>query len=111
MNTRQLLMSFVATHNNGVKTGHFDTMYQLLSDDAEIQLETVHSTRLSGKDNISQAIESNRPTDQLVVTGLREEGDAISALYGWLGRSVRISGTLHLESESGRVKKLIAEVN
>ncbi len=87
-----LLAEYVARHNEGVRSGDFSRLAELLAPDAELVFHGLPVGPFRGRDAIAAAFASSPPDDELVL--LAERGD--EADYGWSRTAGARGGTLRV---------------
>jgi hypothetical protein len=97
-----LLDREVAAFNEGVRTGDWSSLVELLTDDAELEFVGIPVGPFRGRDAIAAAYRAQPPDDEIVV--LQDRGD--SAVYAWSRDPERPAGELHLEERDGAIARL-----
>jgi hypothetical protein len=94
-----LLERHVANFNQGVRTGNWTPMLELLTDDAELEFVGIPVGPFHGREAIAHAYRSQPPDDEIV---LLDGGPR----YAWLGRPEEPAGELHLEERDGKIARV-----
>lgn len=102
-----LLAEHIARFNEGVRSGDFETMLELLADDAELAFEGVPVGPFRGIDAIRQAYRERPPDDEIDVLEAHEEGDTIVVPYSWRRDGGRRSGEMRLTARDGLIARLL----
>ena len=89
-----LLDEHVARFNEGVRSGDFEPMLELFTEDAELAFEGVPVGPFRGIDAIREAYHERPPDDEIDVLEAREHGDEIVAPYSWRRDGGRRSGEM-----------------
>ena len=91
-----LLEDHVARFNEGVRTGDWSRMLELLSEDASLEFDGIPVGPFLGRDAIREAYTTRPPDDEIV---LLDGGPA----YAWSREPALRAGELHLEERDGRI--------
>ena len=91
-----LLDDHVARFNEGVRTGEWSRMLELLTDDASLEFVGIPVGPFHGRDAIGAAYTAQPPDDEIV---LLDGGPA----YAWSRKPTEPAGELHLEEHDGRI--------
>jgi hypothetical protein len=94
-----LLDEHVDRFNEGVRTGDWSRMVELLTDDARLEFEGIPVGPFHGREAIREAYTTQPPGDEIV---LLDGGPA----YAWSGAPTERAGELHLEERDGRIAAL-----
>jgi steroid Delta-isomerase len=98
-----LLSVYVDRFNDGVRTGDWEPMLELLSPDAELEFVGIPVGPFVGREAIGEAYRAEPPDDELVLLDPRGEG---SAVYAWAKEPERPAGELHLEERDGAIVRI-----
>jgi steroid Delta-isomerase len=93
-----LRSEYIARFNDGVRTGDWSPMLELLSDDVELQFVGIPIGPFRGRDAVATAYPTQPPDDELVLL----DGDR----YAWAKEPERPAGELHLEERDGRITRI-----
>jgi hypothetical protein len=89
---------YVAQFNEGVRTGDWSRMLELLHDDATLEFIGIPVGPFHGSDAIGEAYRTQPPDDELVLLdGTR---------YAWAKEPERPAGELHLEERDGKITRI-----
>ena len=88
----------VAGFNEGVRTGDWSRMVELLDDDAELEFVGIPVGPFRGRQAIREAYEMQPPDDEIVLL----DGDA----YAWAAEPETRAGELHLEERDGAITRI-----
>jgi steroid delta-isomerase len=91
-----LLDAHVERFNEGVRTGDWSRMLELLTEDASLEFEGIPVGPFRGRDAIREAYATQPPDDEIV---LLDGGPA----YAWSREPAERAGELHLEERDGRI--------
>jgi hypothetical protein len=91
-----LIDAHVDRFNEGVRTGDWSRMLELLTDDARLEFEGIPVGPFHGRDAIREAYTAQPPSDEIV---LLDGGPA----YAWSREPTERAGELHLEEHDGRI--------
>jgi hypothetical protein len=89
---------YVERFNEGVRTGDWSALLELLSDDAELEFVGIPVGPFHGRDAIAEAYRVQPPDDELVLL----EGLG----YAWAQEPGLPAGELHLEERDGRIARI-----
>ena len=98
-----LLHDYVERFNNGVRSGDWEPMLELVAPDAELEFVGIPVGPFAGRDAIGEAYRVQPPDDELVLLETRGEQ---AAVYAWAGDRARPAGELHLEERDGAVTRI-----
>ena len=104
-----LLYEYVARHNQGVRTGDWEALEELLTDDARLEFDGVAAGPFAGRDAIVAAYGERPPDDEVRVLSA-EEGDPVVARYAWLVAPGEDAGRLELTAAGGLVERILVGV-
>ena len=104
-----LLYEYVARHNQGVRTGDWEALGELLTDDARLEFDGVAAGPFAGRDAIVAAYGERPPDDEVRVLSA-EEGDPVVARYAWLVAPGEDAGRLELTAAGGLVERILVGV-
>jgi steroid Delta-isomerase len=94
-----LLERHVENFNHGVRTGDWEPMLELLTEDADLEFTGIPVGPFHGRDAIADAYRTSPPDDEIV---LLDRGPR----YAWLGAPGQPAGELHLEERDGKIARL-----
>jgi SnoaL-like domain len=86
---------YVGRFNEGVRSGDWSRLLELLADDAELEFVGIPVGPFHGRDEIAEAYRAQPPDDELVLLDDRR--------YAWAREPERPAGELHLEERDGRI--------
>jgi hypothetical protein len=89
---------YVGGFNEGVRTGDWSPMLDLLHDDAELEFAGIPVGPFHGKQAIREAYETQPPDDEIVLL----DGDA----YAWAAAPDLRAGELQLEERDGAIARI-----
>jgi steroid Delta-isomerase len=87
---------YVSRFNEGVRTGDWTRMLELLADDCTLRFEGIPVGPFTGRDAIAAAYREQPPDDEIV---LLDGGPA----YAWARDPAARAGELHLAERDGRI--------
>ena len=90
---------YVARFNEGVRSGDWSSMLELLDDDCELEFVGIPVGPFAGRDAIAAAYAAQPPDDEIV---LLEGGSA----YAWAREPEVRAGELLLAELDGRIAKI-----
>ena len=90
--------AYVARFNDGVRTGDWAGLLELLHDDAELEFVGIPVGPFHGRQAIADAYAAQPPDDEIVLL----DGDA----YAWAREPQTRAGELHLEERDGKVARI-----
>jgi hypothetical protein len=93
-----LLDDYVARFNDGVRTGDWSRLLELLTDDAVLEFDGIPVGPFRGRAAIAAAYEAQPPDEEIV---LLDGGPAPA--YAWASAPHRRAGELHLTVRDGHV--------
>jgi RimJ/RimL family protein N-acetyltransferase len=102
-----LLHDYVMVHNDSVRTGDWRPLGDWLTDDAELEFEGVPVGPFAGRAEIVAAYERQPPDDEVVIFGVRTEGERVVASYGWLREPAQPVGEMIVTVSGDRIRKLV----
>jgi steroid Delta-isomerase len=102
----ELLRSYVAAHNAGVRTGVWEQLGTFFADDAELAFEGPPIGPFRGRDAIVAAYRERPPDDTVEVLDVEETDDAVIARYAWSADQATSAGELRLEHREGKIANL-----
>jgi hypothetical protein len=91
-----LIDGHVDRFNEGVRTGDWSRMVELLTDDASLEFEGIPVGPFHGREAIREAYTRQPPADEIVIL---DGGPA----YAWSREPAERAGELHLEERDGRI--------
>ncbi len=97
-----LLREYVERVNDGVRTGDWEPMLELLAPDAELEFVGIPVGPFAGRDAIGEAYRTRPPDDELCVLDERDG----SAVYAWSREPQRPAGELHVEERDGAITRI-----
>ena len=89
---------YVARFNEGVRTGDWSRLLELVADDATLEFVGIPVGPFSGRAAIGEAYRTQPPDDELVLL----DGDR----YAWAKEAERPAGELHLEEDGGKISRI-----
>jgi len=89
---------YVVRFNEGVRTGDWSRMLELVDDDAELEFVGIPVGPFHGRDAIGAAYATQPPDDELVLL----DGNR----YAWANEPTRPAGELHLEERDGKIARI-----
>lgn len=89
---------YVARFNEGVRSGDWSDMLELLHDDAELEFVGIPVGPFHGRDAIAEAYRAQPPDDELVLL----DGER----YAWAKEPTRPAGELQLVERAGRIARI-----
>ena len=89
---------YVECFNEGVRTGDWSRMLELLDDDAEVEFVGIPAGPFHGREAIGAAYRTQPPDDELVPL----DGER----YAWAKEPERPAGELHLEERDGKITRI-----
>ena len=98
-----LLANYVGRFNEGVRSGNWKRMLELVAPDAELEFVGIPVGPFVGRKAIGEAYGAQPPDDELVVLETLDEGRAI---YAWASEPTRPAGELHLELRDGEITRI-----
>ena len=93
-----LRAEYVARFNEGVRTGDWTRMLELVHDEATLEFVGIPVGPFRGRDAIGEAYRTQPPDDQLVLL----DGNR----YAWAKDRERPAGELHLEEHDGKISRI-----
>jgi steroid delta-isomerase len=84
--------------NEGVRTGDWSRMLELLHEDAELEFVGIPVGPFVGRQAIADAYVAQPPDDEIVLL----DGEA----YAWSSEPATRAGELHLEERDGRIARI-----
>jgi hypothetical protein len=84
--------------NEGVRTGDWSRMLELLHDDAELEFVGIPVGPFRGREAIADAYRAQPPDDEIVLLDDRR--------YAWSREPERPAGELHLETRDGTIVRI-----
>ncbi|MCI0629536.1 MAG: hypothetical protein L0Y44_02650 [Phycisphaerales bacterium] len=102
----QLLATYVAHHNLGVKTGNFMPLLTFFAELAEMHFDGIEYGPLIGRRAIAQAFDKHPPSDELVISEPVNHADCASAAYAWSRKPSTPVGTIKLEAGDGCIVRI-----
>ena len=91
-------MDYVELLNEGVRTGDWQPMVELLTDDCELEFVGIPVGPFHGRDAIGEAYRAQPPDDAIVMLD--------EVRYAWASEPERPAGELHLERRDGMVSRI-----
>jgi hypothetical protein len=89
---------YIARFNDGVRTGDWEPMLELLTEDCELEFVGIAVGPFHGRDAIGEAYSTQPPDDELVMLDERR--------YAWSSEPERPAGELHLEERDGEISRI-----
>jgi RimJ/RimL family protein N-acetyltransferase len=102
-----LLSEHVERFNAGVRTGDFEPMLELFTEDAELAFEGVPIGPFTGREAIAAAYRERPPDDTIETLEVHDGENVIVAGYAWLREPDVRAGELRLTHEDGRIRRLV----
>jgi steroid Delta-isomerase len=93
-----LRAAYVERFNEGVRTGDWSAMLELLDADAELELVGIPVGPFRGRDAIAEAYRVQPPDDELVLL----DGER----YAWAREPTRPAGELRLDERDGKIMRI-----
>jgi hypothetical protein len=91
-------MNYLALLNHGIRTGEWEPMLALLTEDCELEFIGIPVGPFHGREAIGEAYRAQPPDDELVMLdGTR---------YAWAKEPDRPAGELHLEERDGKIARI-----
>jgi SnoaL-like domain len=94
-----LIDEHVERFNEGVRSGDWSRMLELLTDDAVLEFDGIPFGPSYGRDAIGAAYAAQPPDDEIV---LLDGGPA----YAWAGEPALRAGELHLDERDGKIARI-----
>jgi steroid Delta-isomerase len=94
-----LLEAHVARFNEGVRTGDWSPMLELLADDVVLEFDGIPVGPFVGRDAVGAAYREQPPDDEIVLLG---GGPG----YAWSRDPAAKAGELHLDEREGRIARI-----
>jgi steroid delta-isomerase len=94
------LNHYVSRFNEGVRTGDWSRMLELLADDCELEFVGIPVGPFHGRDAVADAYRRQPPDDEIV---LLDGGPA----YAWAREPSLRAGELRLTERDGRIEKIV----
>ncbi len=107
MNGVEILVEHVERFNEGVRSGDFERMLALFSEDAVLEFDGVPVGPFHGRDAIRKAYREQPPDDEIDVGDPHQLGDTLVAPYEWRAARGRRAGELRLTVRDGRITRLV----
>jgi RimJ/RimL family protein N-acetyltransferase len=104
-----MLYEYVARHNQGVRTGDWEALGELLTDGALLELDGIDAGPFAGPEAIVRAYAERPPDDEVRVLSA-EEGDPVVARYAWLAAPGEDAGRIELTPADGLVARILVGV-
>jgi RimJ/RimL family protein N-acetyltransferase len=101
-----LLYEYVARLNQGVRTGDWEALGELLTDDALLAFDGIDVGPFAGRDAIVAAYVGRPPDDEVRVLSA-EDGDPVVARYAWLATPSEDAGKIELTPAGGLVSRIL----
>lgn len=98
-----MLDDYVARFNEGVRSGDWEPLLELLAPDAELEFVGIPVGPFVGREAIGEAYRVQPPDDELVLLQRRGGGRAV---YAWAKEPARPAGELHLEEREGEIRRI-----
>ena len=89
---------YVARFNQGVRSGDWSPMLELLADDCELEFAGIPVGPFAGRDAIAAAYAAQPPDDEIVLLD--------GAAYAWAREPEIRAGELLLAERDGRIAKI-----
>ena len=91
-------MDYVSLLNQGVRTGDWQPMLDLLADDCELEFVGIPVGPFRGREAIGEAYRAQPPDDEIAMLD--------DTRYAWAKEPERPAGELHLEERDGKVARI-----
>jgi hypothetical protein len=95
-----LLERHVERYNEGVRTGDWSRMLELLTDDATLEFDGIPVGPFQGRDAIGAAYVAQPPDDEIVLL----DGGPV---YAWAREPTERAGELRLDERDGRISRIL----
>jgi RimJ/RimL family protein N-acetyltransferase len=102
-----LLHDYIARHNEGVRTGDWDSMLELFADDATLTFEGAAIGPFDGRDAIAAAYRERPPDDEVSVKDATERDGVVGAAYTWRGDPSAPGGEIWLNHADGKITHVV----
>jgi RimJ/RimL family protein N-acetyltransferase len=106
----ELLRSYVAAHNAGVRTGAWDQLGTFFADDAELVFEGPPIGPFRGREAIVAAYRERPPDDTVELLDIEESESGVTAGYAWSADRGTLAGELRLEQRDRLITRLVVGV-
>ena len=107
----ELLAAYVAAHNEGVRSGDFSALADLLLPTASMRFTGIAAGPFDSAAAILQAFREKPPDDELVVQSIRTKSDkTVVATYGWANAPGKSAGRLGILAQRGLISSIRIEV-
>jgi hypothetical protein len=94
-----LIDEHVARFNEGVRTGDWSRMLELLTEDASLEFVGIPVGPFHGREAVGAAYAAQPPSDEIVLL----DGGPV---YAWAREPAERAGELHLEERDGRIASI-----
>jgi steroid Delta-isomerase len=98
-----LLDDYVEGFNEGVRSGEWEPMLDLVAPDAELEFVGIPVGPFAGREAIGDAYRTQPPDDELVLLDRLGEGGAV---YAWAKDPARPAGEVHVEERYGAITRI-----
>jgi steroid delta-isomerase len=105
------LYEYVARHNEGVRSGDWESLAECFADDAALEFEGVPVGPFAGRDAIAAAYQERPPDDEVRILDAREEDAAVVARYSWSADPEAPAGSLRLRVAGRTIAALTVTVD
>ena len=103
-----LLAEHVERFNHGIRSGDWEPMLALFTDDAELVFEGVPAGPFVGREAIADAYRRQPPDDEVRVLGApRNEDGTIVVDYAWAADERARAGRMLLTPRDGAIARLV----
>jgi hypothetical protein len=100
-NAIEILLDYVRFHNEGVKSGSFDTMAAIFGERGELTFAEFDIGPFIGSEAVRNAFSQMPPDDLLQLGSVSGDEQTALADYGWARNPGRIAGKIVVEVHSG----------
>ncbi|MBO0707891.1 MAG: nuclear transport factor 2 family protein [Candidatus Dormibacteraeota bacterium] len=103
----EILERWLTAVNEGVRTGRWTAIEQLLRDDAEMEFVGIPVGPFLGREAIVEAYRTQPPDDTCLRLGpVRGEGAWLVSTYAWSGRPTEPAGEVHVRAGPQGIEKV-----
>jgi RimJ/RimL family protein N-acetyltransferase len=103
----RLLHDHVLRFNEAARTGEWEPMLELFTDDAELAFDGVTAGPFEGRSAIAAAYAEQPPDDEVTTLGVRPGDGEVTALYAWRKEPAVVAGRMVLTPREGRIARLL----
>lgn len=102
-----LVERWIAAVNEGIRTGHWTAISELLRDDAEMEFDGIPVGPFAGRDAIVEAYRTQPPDDVFLLLGpVTREGAWLVSTYAWSGKPDEPAGEVHLRGGPNGIERV-----